>query len=359
MNLFYAGEYLFENKTDVGVYTNRLLSYDYQNKYVKVLIEEKEKFSLFLAGLDKFGKDEVSKYMELYLASPEDEQGLKLSANVLFSYLLQQNKVDNFKNTYQIGKLFVDSGAFSAWTKGVKIDVDKYVEWLNDRPQIDLFGQVDVIPGDRVCGATKQQVKKAAKETWENYLYMRDRVNNKNGLLYTFHVGEPLEYLENALEWVDENNKHIPYIALGGMVGKPKKVRDTFLQNCFDIIYKSSNPTVNVHAFGMTDFDLLEKYPIHSADSTSWIMVGAMGNIMSDFGTITVSENKQGESTHWKRLSDSQIKEFEKKIERFGFTLQELSISRDKRIMLNAMYMMEKAKKIKQVEYKPKNRRLF
>ena len=39
---------------------------------------------------------------------------------------------------------------------------------------------------------TQQQVLDAAVKTWKNYLYMRDAVLNKDGLLYTFHVGEPI-----------------------------------------------------------------------------------------------------------------------------------------------------------------------
>ena len=43
------------------------------------------------------------------------------------------------------GKLFIDSGAFTAWTKGTYINVDDYVYFLNDRVQyIDLFGQLTV-----------------------------------------------------------------------------------------------------------------------------------------------------------------------------------------------------------------------
>lgn len=361
MKLYLAGEYIFPSKIDFGLFHNRLLSYDYQLKFVDKLQELKEKMNLYMDGGDTFGREEFKKYMDLYLATSEKEQFNKqdFDFNVLFNFLESQNTDYYHNNDMYRGKLFIDSGAFSSWTKGKKIDVDSYIQWLNDRPFIDLFGQVDVIPGDRVMGATLEEVEEAAGKTWENYLYMRERVIKKESLLYTFHVNEPIKYLKQALEWTDENGNHIPYIALGGMVGKPRAVRRAFLENCFNVIEKSSNPDVKVHAFGMTDFDLLEEFPIYSADSTSWIMVGAMGNIMTNFGNIAVSENQKNDKNHFSHLSKDVITEFNKMIGKYGFTLEELSISVDKRIMLNAMYMIEKASKINNRKKRIKKKKLF
>ena len=221
-----------------------------------------------------------------------------------------------------------------------------------------MYGQVDVIPGDRVHGHTSEQVKEAAKATWENYLYMRPKMKKPEGLLYTFHVGEPLEYLKQALEWRDENGQPIPYIALGGMVGKPMPVKRSFLDTCFDIIKKSSNPNVKVHAFGMTSFDLLAQYPITSADSTSWIMTGANGNIMTDAGIIAVSDQMSKLPEHYSHLPEKLQKDFEASLSEFGFTLDELRNSRDNRIMFNARYMSKKAKNLV-YNPGPKKPRLF
>ena len=295
--------------------------------------------------------------MDLYCVGPEKANIMavaseELGHNMLFSYL-DKNAIDKYKEMISShGKLFIDSGAFSAWTQGKVIDVDEYIQWINDRADyIDLYGQIDVIPGDRSSGAVAsvEEVNEAAQKTWENYLYMRPKMKKPEGLLYTFHVGEPIEYLQRALEWVDENGNHIPYIALGGMVGKPRDVRDRFLDKCFLTIEKSSNPNVKVHAFGMTDRILLTKYPIASADSTSWIMTGATGSIMTDRGNVVVSSQQKNDPDHYSHLSEEFKQEFNKTIEEFGFTLDELAESRDKRIMHNARYMKSRYSKI---EYK-------
>lgn len=289
--------------------------------------------------------------MDLYLVGPEKanilEEVFKLEANMLFNYIDGKNATDAYKTNIKPGKLFIDSGAYSAWTQGVEIDVDEYIAWINERADyIDLFGQVDVIPGDKVHGATMQQVIEAAEKTWENYLYMRERVKYPERLLYTFHVGEPIKYLERALEWKDEKGNLIPYIALGGMVGKPKPIRQSFLDQCFSVIHKSSNPQIKVHAFGMTDFSLLANYPITSADSTSWIMTGATGGIMTDVGVITVSDVQSNSATHYSHLPQNLQEKLEETIAEFGFKLDELRHSRDARIIFNARYMVKKMKKL-------------
>lgn len=391
MDIFYAGEGF--NESDAFIFDDnksRLLSYINNRQRIEKNISVKEimaeiirQFDLYFSGCDKwqipritnfinrYFTEEISfnsilnfdlqnkenKNMELYLVGPEkseimDDVLKNNKSNMLFNYIDGKKVVDKLREKFTTNKLFIDSGAFSAWTKGKEINVDEYIKFINDRADyIYLYGQVDCIPGDIVHGATDEQVKDAAKRTWENYLYMRPKMKNPDGLLYTFHVGEPYEYLKNALEWRDEKGNPIPYIALGGMVGKPTPVKDRFLHDCFSIIKQSSNPNVKVHAFGMTSFDLLSQYPITSADSTSWIMTGANGNIMTDYGIIAVSDKMKKLPEHYSHLPKEVQQEFCANIEKYGFTLKELESSRDKRIMHNARYMQEKANNL---TFKPK-----
>ena len=100
----------------------------------------------------------------------------------------------------------------------------------------------------------------------------------------------------------------------------------------------------------MTDFELLEKYPIYSADSTSWIMVGAMGNVISDNGNIAVSNNQINLKNHYTHLPTKAIEDFNQTIQEFGFTLDELAEHRDNRILFNALYMQKKVKELNEKE---------
>ncbi len=353
VEIYNAGEYLFPNKIDVYILGyNRLLSYGYQKKLVDSIIA----MDLLINGLQGANEERGKEWMDLYLVGPEKEIIMEtvtndIKSNMLFNYIDGKRATDKYKERIKPKKLFIDSGAFSAWTKGKEIDVDEYIDWINERADfIDLYGQIDVIPGDRIKGHTQEQVEEAAQATWENYLYMRPRMKKPEGLLYTFHVGEPYSYLEQALDWRDEEGNPFPYMALGGMVGKSMPIKRAFLDTCFRIIKNSSNPKVKVHAFGMTSFPLLEQYPIASADSTSWIMTGANGSIMTDVGTIAISDQMAKLPEHYSHLPKELQKKFEETISEYGFTLDELRHSRDNRIMLNARYMNKKASEL---EYNP------
>lgn len=285
-----------------------------------------------------------------------------IKSSRLLSYINDRRLIENFfeimKSNNEHSKLFIDSGAFTAWTKGKEIDVDEYIKFINDNSDyIYLYGQVDDIPGSRSGGeVTRLMIEKSAQNTWENYLYMRPKMKNPKGLLYTFHVGEPIEFLKQALEWKDENGESIPYIALGGMVGKPKSVRDSFLYTCFQTIKQSSNPNVKVHAFGMTDFDLLEKYPITSADSTSWILTGATGMIKSDYGTIIISDFYKNEPEHYTHLTLEAQKKLKETITKFGFDLDTLKDSIENRIKYNALYLKDRVANLVQQPFKIKKK---
>lgn len=182
--------------------------------------------------------------MKIYFAGSDnkliDEYCIKNNIPRLFSYLNDKSTVNRYiaahrENKYTT-KLFIDSGAFTAWTRGATIDVDTYIDWLNDNADcIELFGQVDSIPGKIGGSAGGLSVEQAAVSTWDNFLYMRSKLLNPNGLLYTFHFGEPFYFLKQALSYVDNTGNKLNYIAIGGLVGKTYVERERFLLKVFNI----------------------------------------------------------------------------------------------------------------------------
>lgn len=292
--------------------------------------------------------------MNIYLAGASHQATTKWiqqqGYDKLLSYMNDKSLIEKWiTNVKQKGdtgsKLFIDSGAFTAWTKGKEVDVDAYIQWLNERVDyIYLFGQVDSIPGNIDKAPTQSQVEEAAQKTWENYLYMRERVINKDGLLYTYHVGEPQKFLEQVLNWTDENGEHIKYIALGGMVSKAKPVKEAFLSRCFEAIKKSTNPNVKTHAFGMTSLDLLEKYPITSADSTGWLMTAMTGSIFTELGTVCVSEQTEKNPDNFTNLLPRKQKVVKDHLLELGYTYEQVRTDRYAREEVNAAYLSEWAK---------------
>ena len=159
----------------------------------------------------------------------------------------QQNKVN----------LFLDSGAFSAKTQGVEIDINEYINFIKEHESvIDIYANLDVIG--------------SAEGTWKNQMIME-----KAGLkpLPVFHYGEDEKWLKRYL------NKEYEYIALGGMVKTPRLIN--WLDHIWSTYLTDSSgmPIIKVHGFGLTGLRLMMRYPWYSVDSTSWVVTGRLGSV--------------------------------------------------------------------------------
>lgn len=176
-------------------------------------------------------------------------------------YFLSESKDFPYMKKVADDKLniFLDSGAFSAYSKGVDISLGDYGNFIKQNADIlTAYANLDVI-GD-------------PRKTWINQVRME-----KMGLnpIPTYHYGEDPKWLRRYLD------KGYDYIALGGMV--PISTRDltVWLDKIWTkyLIDKDGMPIVKVHGFGMTVFKLMFRYPWYSIDSTTWVLQAAMGQI--------------------------------------------------------------------------------
>ena len=233
-------------------------------------------------------------------------------------------------------KAFCDSGAYGAAHSGKEINLDQYIEFINDTPECEVFAVLDEIPWP----FSTEGAKISAENTWKNYLYMLERVKPeyRDKLVCAYHYGEPYDHLKKILEGVDGYKP--AYIALGGRAGVSTAKLYNLLDNYFwKIIEKSSNPNVKVHAFGVTVFDMLEKYPWYSADSTTWLRTGIAGNIHSRHcvgSVVNISNQRSGALNHisYSPKKDLIIEEIESR----GFTLEQLAEDYKARNVWNCLY---------------------
>lgn len=300
---------------------------------------------------------------DLYLAGGKaktpDDLIIKRSCDVLFSQINDRKDIQKFLELMNNNKLFIDSGAYSAWSKNKHIDVDDYIKFINENTdKFTLFASVDDIPGELKRKPTLWEQRESPAKSWHNYLYMREQVKDKDKLLPVFHIGEDFRHLQNMLD-ATFSGQHIPYIGLGGTVGLGCAVKEDWYRQCFKIIQQSSNPNVKVHAFGMTNLKILENYPFESADSTTWLRAAINGYICTKYGRICISNQLQHSPTHYNKLPQLVQQQINEQCVLYGISIEKCMEDQESRQLFNINYFKDWADNYK---YKGNNRyqkRLF
>jgi hypothetical protein len=149
-------------------------------------------------------------------------------------------------------KILLDSGAYSAWNSGKKIDLDKYIDYIKrNKDHIWRYICLDKL-GDN-------------EQSYQTYLEMR-----KRGLkpVPVFHYLGDEKILEKYIEDKEE------FIALGGTVPIKNKseVAEWVKMICW--MY----PQSRFHLLGSSSRKILDHCDIESADSATWIIGAFMGN---------------------------------------------------------------------------------
>ncbi len=247
----------------------------------------------------------------------------------LFSYYLDKKLIES----RICDNVFLDCGAWTAFTKKVNINIDDYLQYLkSNKDCYRVAASLDVIPdGD---------VNKSAEDSYNNFVYLRSRLGSDYKLIPTYHRGESIDNLKRLLTYSDEYGP-LDYIGIGAVASNVNvKMRNEFLTKIFSVISRE-NPNIKTHLFGLTDLTLLDKYPIYSADSTTWVMAGAMGEILTDFGRIKVSD-KNFNLKSVNGYSSEQRVVLSEYVKSFGFKLTDLQKSAEHRKMFNILYMKTK-----------------
>lgn len=189
---------------------------------------------------------------------------------ILASYHYFKSKIDLIKSCLEKNyEVFIDSGAFSAANSGKDINIDDYCKFIVETG-VKTYAGLDVI-GD-------------AKQTRENTLYMIREYDLDP--IPTFHMGSNLEDLKELV------HGQYSYIALGGLVFSAN------VTNHCDAVWHyilTHNPKLRVHGFGLTNIELMKRYPWYSVDSSSFKSCkryGRQGIIWKDFEFETFEETE-------------------------------------------------------------------
>jgi hypothetical protein len=148
---------------------------------------------------------------------------------------------------------YYDTDEFWAFVDGYAAFVRKY------RIAIDLYANVDAIPNPEL--------------TYRNQKYLE----NKHGLRPV-----PVVHYKTDMKWLRRYmDEGYELVGLGGLVGNTREAA-AWLDRAFGVVCDAPDrlPKIKVHGFGVTNYDLMIRYPWWSVDSTSWTRVGAFGGIL-------------------------------------------------------------------------------
>lgn len=193
--------------------------------------------------------------------------------NVLFSYAFIKNpfSLKQILGDFIPECIILDSGAFSVWSNGGKINIDKYADFaLRFRdlihPAIDLrVVNLDVLPGEWGQVPSKEIIAESAEQGWQNMLYLESKGLK---IIHIFHQHEDFAIL-------DKLRAHSDYIGISPANDVSMKEKIAWLKKVFSI----TKDTVKTHGFAVTSHKQVFGYPFYSVDSSSWVAPARFGRI--------------------------------------------------------------------------------
>ena len=278
---------------------------------------------------------------------------VSLNANVLKSYYTDQSTIKKFfeyKKQGWTGKLMIDNGEFTFHRHGGSIDIDEYISWLNKYDEyIDYAIAVDNIPGKWRQPRTLNDYQVSTQKTWENYLYMIERVKSPDKLLPVFHQGDDFSALDRFLAL-----PNLKYMCIAGSKDLTNADREVFYEKCFDRIDKV-RPDIKIHCLGSATISNVEKFRFTSLDSTTCNMVAAMGNVFIDRQVVYVGDKL----ISLRAKGEDYIDSLNSYCAEYGINLDDLGSDYQTRCMFNIRYMFTQSRIIETYKTPFRRRQLF
>jgi hypothetical protein len=261
---------------------------------------------LYLAGIYTSNFD---KHGRVYGRLTEEEKRMRDGVQWFLESHHYIHKESSVRKIRRDGvKVFLDSGAFSSFSKGVEVDIGRYCDYVHEN--MDIIETVDGQPLASVLDAIGD-----VEGTWRNQDEMERRGVRP---LPCFHYGEP----EEALEYYVSNYS---YITLGGMVPISTPQLRLWLDRIWEQYLTDENgvPKVKVHGFGLTSLPLMLRYPWYSVDSSTWVQWAAMGMLLvpGTVGQVDVSSKSSRRKVagqHMDTVSPLETEAIEKAIKQVG-----------------------------------------
>lgn len=192
-----------------------------------------------------------------------------------FHYKAAQPRYEEYAWSQDGARVLLDSGAFTAWSLGKQIDLQRYAEWAlgvvakwgDHLVQLDAVN-LDRIPGEKGRDATRAELQAAMRESIANADQLRAAGLR---IVEVFHQDEPLEFLDELLHRLPPRS----ILALSprndvAVSERVKWLRGTVLPHLLTRYAPSDLP--RMHGLAATAKAVMSGFPFYSVDSASWIV---------------------------------------------------------------------------------------
>jgi hypothetical protein len=175
---------------------------------------------------------------------------------------------------FVIDYLLLDSGAYTAFTQGKKIDLREYAEFINELRKHPMIGNfagaitLDEIPAKPGTRVTNKELNSTAQKSFENTEKLKELVSGVP-ILPVYHAGERFKFLELYEDY--------GYLAFS--LTSERRSKD-WAEDVFEIAAKLGWDDKRIHGLGHSSPTIVSTLPYHSVDVSSAVICAANGRLM-------------------------------------------------------------------------------
>jgi len=260
-------------------------------------------------------------------------------------------EISNDKST-GITKYLADSGAFTSWSKGHKVDISQLIKTYHrivdklDTSKVQPYLiNLDVIPGSKGKTAGTEEIEAAIKESDVNFNILNKEFGDI--VIPVYHQNESEARLAEVDAMAD-------YICVSPRNDLPEWTRVKWSEE----VHSKLPPGKRTHGLATTGANMMNRVPWYSVDSAAWLYSGAMGKVDCWHGGKWVSINISKESPdryNERKHYDNADKLVRQVIEeRAAFHNIEVSKLRDDHMARKLLNGLEIIEFLKEFKFEPK-----
>lgn len=239
-------------------------------------------------------------------------------------------------------EIMLDSGAFTAWTKGEEVklthllrDYEDLVNIIGDLEKVWMIN-LDKIPGEKGRTASPKEVIEAIRISDENFNVLNEHFPGR--VLPVFHQNESDTRLEEVCRMSD-------YICVSPRNDMAETYRIKWSSEVHAKI-ANINPNVRTHGLAATGYTMMTRVPWHSVDSATWIAIAAYGGIfvnekLNIRGISQESPTRHEIDQHYDNLSDPQKAYLNGLMEEWDLPIEGLQSKFEDRALWNRLMMTQ------------------